>query len=257
MAIDPIGQDTFKGLNVPLYGESVIRQQNSSNAPITFMHSTANTGRFVLGIDYKAPGPSFSSLLTDLAVFDIDADGGFRAVSGTTIKMELNSSGLWCGAKNIINTSGGTAFARKQIVAISSDGTSAYTLLSTNAGKMHMVSTGTYSSIVISLPTSAAGLGIKPGMYWDIYSNTTAANVIDISIIGADTAGYILTHHGSTDVIKTTGAISHDTSGPFWVRVMVVSTGGTPIFVVRNFMGRNNQTTASYFGLSAGSTALS
>ena len=51
MAIDPIGQDTYKGLGVPLHGDSVIRQQNSSNAIVTLMHSTANTGRFLMGID--------------------------------------------------------------------------------------------------------------------------------------------------------------------------------------------------------------
>jgi hypothetical protein len=218
----------------------------------------------MMGIDYKAPGVTFTTSLEDLAVFDIDADGGFRALSGTTVIMELNSSGLWAGDKNIINTSGGTAFAKKQIVTISSDGTSVYTLLSTNAGKMHMVSSmgSIGTSVIITLPTSATGQGIKPGMYWDIYSNTTAADVIDIVSVGAQSgAGVsserILAHHGTTDALATSGAISHNTSGPFWIRIMTITTGAAPQYAIRNFMSRNGATTASYFGFSAGSTALS
>ena len=259
---DPIGQGSFKGLGVPLYGESVIRQQNSSNAIITLMHSTANTGRLLMGIDYKVEGDLMTSVLTDLAVFDIDADGGFRAISGTTIKMELNSSGLFAGTNKVIDTSGGLSFTAQATVDISSDGTTAITLLAANAGKLHMVSTGTYSSIVISLPTSATGLGIAPGMYWDIFSNTTAASVVDIASIGANTAAAasserILVHNGSTNSVETSGAITHDTSGPFWVRVMCLTTGGAPVYTVSNFMGRNGPTTATYLGIAAGSTALS
>ena len=266
MAIDPIGQDTYNGLGVPLYGESVLRQENSSNALLTLMHSTANTGRFLLGIDYKAENadasassliPAFSSLLTDLAVVDIDADGGLRMVSGTTIKYELNSSGLWSGSTLIIDSSGGTAFAKQHIVDISSDGTSAYTLLAANAGKLHMVSTGTYSSIVISLPTSGVS-AITAGMWWDIYSNTTAADVIDIVLIGANGGGTVFAHHGTTDAVATTAGISHGTSGPFWVRVLCVTTGGSPEWAISNRQrARNGTSTGAFHYFTEASTVLS
>ena len=213
-----------------------------------------------MGIDWKPEGELLTSVLTDLAVFDIDADGGFRAISGTTVLMELNSSGLYYGSNKVIDTSGGIAAASWLTVDVSSDGTTAYSLVSSNAGKMHMVSTGTYSSIVVRLPTSAA-TGIGAGMYWDIFSNTTAASVVDVVSIGANTgdatSNRIFTHHGSTNVIATSGAISHDSSGPFWIRVVCLTTGAAPTFAVRNFMGRNGPTTNTYYGLNAGSTALS
>ncbi len=259
---DPIGRDTYKGLGVPLYGESVIRQQNSSNAIVTLMHSTANTGRLLMGIDYKTEGDMASSLLTDLAVCDIDADGGFRAISGTTVVMELNSSGLYAGTNKIIDTSGGLSFSAQATVAVSSIGTTANVLLAANAGKLHMVTTAIGSSVVIRLPTSATGLGIFPGMYWDIFCNTTAAGVVDIASIGANTAAAassqrILVHHGTTNVIETSGAIANDSSGPFWVRVMCLTTGAAPVYTVSNFMGRNGHSTGTFYGIYAGSTALS
>ena len=103
---DPIGQNSYKGLAVPLFGESVIQQQNSSNVALTLMHSTLNTGRFLMGLDYKELDVDPTSVLTDLAVFDIDTDGGYRTVSGTTMKYELDSSGLFKGTTKIITSSG-------------------------------------------------------------------------------------------------------------------------------------------------------
>ncbi len=260
MAIDPIGQDTYKGLGVPLFGESVIRQRNSSNAIITLMHSTANTGRLLMGIDYKEPDNLLTSVLTDLAVFDIDADGGFRSVSGTTVAMELNSSGLYSGTTQIVSAAGAWNISKQTTVSISSIGTTANILLGANSGKLHVVSTQIGSSVVVSLPTSAAS-GIDAGMYWDIFCNTSAASVVDIASIGANTGSAsserILMHIGTTGTVETSGAITHDSSGPFWVRILCLTTGAAPVYTISNFLGRNGPTTASYFGIIAGSTALS
>jgi hypothetical protein len=55
---DPIGEGSYKGLSVPLFGESRLEQQNSSNAILTFMHSTANAGRFLLGVNYMSDDAS-------------------------------------------------------------------------------------------------------------------------------------------------------------------------------------------------------
>ncbi len=259
---DPLGQDTYLGLCVPVSGESVIRQRNSSNAIITLMHSTANTGRLLMGMDNSAssdePNPQISSLLTDRAVFDIDADGGFRAVSGTTIKMELNSSGLH--AIDDLLLLGPTKIGTKRygpVVPISSDGTTVYTLLASNAGRMHLVadtSVSGFSSVVVSLPTSIA-TGINPGMWWDISCpNTSAAAVVDLALVGADHS--IHCHHGSTGAVATSIAITHQSSGPFWWRVMCVTTGSTMTYVVSNMMGSNGSSNATYYGIDAGSSAL-
>ena len=258
MKTDPIGRNSYNGLGVPLFGESVIRQQNSSNAIVTLMHSTANTGRLLMGMNWKEVEADPSSLLTNIALFDIDEDGGFRGVSGTTINAELNSSGLFAtnDTMQVVNSSREVA-GSQQTVTISSDGTSAYTLLSANAGKLHIVSTQIGSSVVISLPTSATGLGIKAGMWWDVFSNTSAAGVIDIALIGLNTGGEIQCHHGSTNAIATTKAITHGTSGPFWARVFVDTTGAAPIYIIMNMMGTNGSTSLTYFDLVEGSSALS
>ncbi|MHA2066519.1 MAG: hypothetical protein ACXABY_19275 [Candidatus Thorarchaeota archaeon] len=263
---DPLGTDTFQGLGVPLFGESVIRQQNSSNAILTLMHSSLNAGRLLMGMDHGAssnreePNPALSSLLTDKAVFDIDADGGFRAVSGTTVIMELNSSGLYIGDSKLISTNSGIIGEKQysNAIDISSDGTSAYTLLSSNAGKLHIVaetSAAGYSSVVVSLPSSAA-TGIDVGMWWDIMCpNTSAAAVVDLALIGADHS--IHCHHGSTGAVATSVAITHGSSGPLYWRVMCVTTGSTMGFVVSNMLGTNGSTNATYYGIDEGSSALS
>ena len=97
---DPIGAATYMGMAEPLFGDAVVEQENSSNYVRTYVHTSANAGGFLMGMDYRAD--KASSLLTDLALWDIDVDGGFRALSGTSVLMELNSSGLYAGAVQVI-----------------------------------------------------------------------------------------------------------------------------------------------------------
>ncbi|GAF75808.1 unnamed protein product, partial [marine sediment metagenome] len=63
--------------------------------------------------------------------------------------------------------------------------------------------------------------------------------------------------HFTTNVMESSGAITHDSSGPFWVRVLCDTTGGAPVYIISNFMGVNGITTNAFTGLVAGSTALS
>ncbi|GAF75804.1 unnamed protein product [marine sediment metagenome] len=257
MSIDPIGRGTYNGLGVPLNGESLIRQQNSSNTILTLMHSSDNTGRLLMGIDYKAGGDVMSSVLTDLATFDIDATGAFRGISGTTVNVELNSSGLFVLGDTVpvINSSKEICAHKKQTVTISSDGTTAYYLATSNAGKLHLVSTDIGTSVVIGLPTTLHE-GLQVGMYWDIFSNTTAAGVIDIASIGVDKGEISL--HLSTNDQMTTIAVTHATSGPFWVRVLCDSTADLKQWTISNFMGTNGSSQdGAYFGLSEGTSVLS
>ena len=102
---NPIGEATYKALGEPLFGDATVEQENSSNYIRTYVHTSANAGGFLMGMDFRAD--KASSLLTDLAQWDIDVDGGFRVLSGTTVLYELNSSGLYGpGAQQMLSTLG-------------------------------------------------------------------------------------------------------------------------------------------------------
>jgi len=181
--IDPIGQDTYKGLAVPAFGDSVIRKQ-TTQAGLTLMHGTANTGRLFLGIDYQ-PDNVNSSLLKDLAVCDIDAEGGFRTVSGTTVKFELNTSGLFFGSYPVIDTSGSMFATPQPSVAITTG--AAYTVLAANAGALHIIGCSADTSQEIKLPKNPVA-----GTWFDFYMTTQDA-VTDVAIsCTANSSAYIV-----------------------------------------------------------------
>jgi len=164
MATDPIGQDTYKGLAVPLYGESVIRQENSSVAALTIMHSTANSGRLLMGLDNKdIESDARSSVVTDLIVFDIDAEGGFRSVSGTTLKFEMNTSGLEKNTTVLINTSGHLAnYVTQPVVAMTTGAN--YSPVSSQSGTLFTWGENDTSSGMVLLPKNPI-----PGTWFDFY----------------------------------------------------------------------------------------
>jgi hypothetical protein len=170
--------------------------------------------------------------------------------------MRLNTSGLFDSTNvKILGTSGEQEAGMQQIEEVSSIGTTAFYLTAANAGKLHIVTSAIGSSVVISLPTTAT-VGISAGMYWDIFSNTTAAGVIDIALIGED-KGTIYTNHSSV-AVATTVAVTHGTSGPFWVRVMCESTADEKVYVISNFMGTNGSSAqGAYYTFAEGSSALS
>src|SRR3990172_4060152 len=192
-----------------------------------------------------------SSLLTDLALWDIDVDGGFRVLSGTSVLFELNSSGLYQGSTQLIDLNG--AFlggSKQQTVTIN---TTASTLVSSNSGKMHILSTQAATSNFIYLPTS---VNARAGDTWDIISETTAVGLWNLSILGANTGGTILVHVGSTNSIATTGAIDSTAStGVMWWKVVCISTAA-PLYAVSNMMTPTGlPTTNGYYGIGAGTTA--
>jgi len=88
MPTDPIGAATYMAMGEPLFGDATVEQENSSNYVRTYVHTSLNTGGFLMGMDYRAD--KASSLLTDLALWDIDVDGGYRALSlGLTVESRL------------------------------------------------------------------------------------------------------------------------------------------------------------------------
>lgn len=214
MAIDPIGQGTYKGLAVPAYGESVIRQQNSSNAILTLMHSAANTGRLLLGIDYKPEGDE-SSLLTDLAVFDIDAAGGYRAVSGTTINMEFNTSGIFAGAERIIDSSGGL-HSRRPVVEMTTGAD--YSPTTAQSGTLFLAGCNLGTSQRVLLPKNPTA-----GVWYDFYVSTQD-DAGDFAFNTTANSSAELHMPGVTSAVSTASALSPLTTlGEHYARVTAIS----------------------------------
>jgi hypothetical protein len=241
MAIDPIGLDDYRGLGVPLQGDATIRQQNSSNAIWTLMHASANTGRFFLGIDAamntsesEGGGMPDSSNLSR-ALCDIDADGGFRVLEGTSIKMEINSSGVYQGSTQVIELSDGlmTAPMYRETSAVSS-ATTAVTATSGGCGTLWLVSTNT-DTVFITLPATPA-----VGDNYEVYSNTSAASIVNVKTAATgDNQGFFV--YKSTGAFHTTASVTHGTSGMIHWRFTAISSGSD--WIVASLSGCDATTT--------------
>ena len=242
---EPTGENTFRGLALPAYGEWEQLQRNSSATMITLTHSTANAGLFMVGRNsvssqFWGPGSSAQGGLT----FALTAAGGYSVRSGTTVIFELNSSGLYAGTTRLIEPGGGRP---PQVVTIN---TTATTLASSNSGKIHVLSTQAATSNFIYLP---AAPNVRAGDYWELVSNTTAISLWNLSVNG--TSGQLFVHQASTGVVVTTGAIDTTaSSGAMWWKVVCISTV-LPSYALSNMMANNDGlTTAFYFAIGAGTT---
>ena len=213
---DPIGQNSYAGLAVPLYGEAVIRQINSSNAILTLMHSSPNTGRLLMGLDYKELNADPSSLLTDLATFDIDAEGGLRMLSGTTVLMELNSSGLFDGSTQILNTAG-DIIIRQPVVAMTTGAN--YSPTTAQSGTLFTAGTNNGTSQLVILPDAPTA-----GVWFDFYVSSQAeTGEFVIATTGSDPTAKI-SLPGFTSAVSTGKNIQPlTTEGHNFVRMTAVS----------------------------------
>jgi len=210
---------------VPLRGESVIQQQNSSNAILTLMHSTANTGRFLMGMDHAMDTSAthlVSSNLTDLVVCDIDADGGFRAVSGTTILMELDSSGLYVGSTQIMELENGKLVSGgyRETTVISS-GTTAVAITSADSGKLYMISTNAAGGDTVMVTLTSTP---RVGDNFEIYMDSSAASQVKVKTgAGGDSQGFFV-FQSSNDFLST-ASVNCGTSGTFHWRFTALTSG--------------------------------
>ena len=243
MSKEPLGIAAYNGLAVPVRGESETRQFDSSRTIRTLTHSSDNTGRFYTFRDYGVPG----STLAGVDVAAIDADGGFQALSGSTVKMELNSSGLFAGSgQQMFDNTG------KQGQVALNGATTLHVIVSSNAGKIHVISTQADTTVFIHLPSSG---NLAVGEVYEFVSNTTDTDLFHFMTTGANAGGEIHAHIGSTGVVVSTGGITNASSGAFWAKFVVLSTVG-PIWAASNQMVPTGlPTTAQYFGFIAGSTA--
>jgi len=208
---------------------------------LTFTHSTANTGRFFTFRDYVPEGSTIAG--NDVAA--LDADGGFLALSGSSVKMEMNSSGLFAGGAQILDSAG-----KKGQVALAG-ATTQYTVLSSNAGKLHVISTVGASSCFYHLPSSG---NLAVGMEFDFILNTTAGDQYHFMTTGANAGGEIWAHIDSTNTVISTGAVTHVSSGPNWFKFICISTAG-PIWGLQNVLNNATNSTAQLFQIAAGTTA--
>ena len=223
----PVGENTYKGLGVPLAGETEITQQNSSNTVLTITHSTANTGAYLAGrnsVSSQFWGPA-SSLQSGLA-FVIDADGSYEVRSGTTVLVEIGSSFALEGRPATtasafsIDTSGRFIGAKKNVVNITT-ATTTYTAISSLSGSLLYWSSVDTSGQNLLLPSNASSLAI--GVYFDVYVGNRAATAFDITST-AHTSAEIYLHGGGAATVSTALAIGMQSSNAGGIRITAIST---------------------------------
>src|SRR3990167_7426228 len=199
MPTDPIGAATYMGLAEPLFGDAVVEQENSSNYVRTYVHTSANAGGFLMGMDFRAD--KASSLLTDLALWDIDVDGGFRSLSGTTVLMEMNSSGLYVRGSLLFGVSGG-----KQIVSPTTG--ASYQVTSTQSGAVFSIGQNATSQLLLLPVKPVAGFEITvlvpvSTVVDHIQINTTADSSAKIYLPGLSSA------FSTADSIQPASTLAH------------------------------------------------
>lgn len=224
-----IGENTYKGLAVPLYGESQILQL-TTNTIVSMQLSSNNAGRFLLGTDQRLTTgfgfsteyviPQYSSLLTDLAVFDIDADGGYRAVSGTTVLMELNSSALEGRAGTTAAWSIDSSGRMLGLLGTVNSATTGanVTITSTQSGTFFLMEGKNDTSMYFILPGDA-----PVGTWFEFYVSTQDA-VGDVTITSTAGAGRIHMNGTPTSAVSSGKSITLATTVHGMVKVTKVAT---------------------------------
>jgi hypothetical protein len=211
---------------------------------MTIMHSTANTGRLMLGTDYKdIESDHRSSVLTDLAVWDVDADGGFRAVSGTTVKMELTPAGLYTGTSKFFDSDKGYSVNTQRVTTVAA-ATTGLAVTSADSGTLYVISSNN-TTMQISL-TATPGVG----NFFDFFNQSSAAG--DITVMteaSGDNQGFLF--YQSTGDFLSTAGITNETSGIMYFRVIALTSGS--LWAVQN-LWYGDYTTTIYGGIGAAST---
>lgn len=235
---NPIGEATYKALGEPLFGDATVEQENSSNYIRTYVHTSANAGGFLMGMDFRAD--KASSLLTDLALWDIDVDGGFRVLSGTTVIFELNSSGLYAGAELVVGTQG----TLLQATTITT-GTTAYAPVSSQSGSIFIFGTATSQGVVLPKNPPA-------GVFFQFYVSSQAASTDFIITTTGDSSARI-EMNGASSAVSTVLYISPQVSslGMNTIRLTAISSvlwlaepslnlssAATTNFALNDFRGR-------------------
>lgn len=245
----PVRNDTYKGLGLPTLGSVNLKGDNSTGDVLTVTQSTGGGGNLLVLRTAPTSGVA-GALDSTVGTADqvrVTSAGVIQILDATTVVLSLSTAGLQIGGNTVISSVGGLA-GGAQIVTIN---TSASTLVSSNSGKMHVLSTQAASSNFIYLPTAA---NARQGDVWDLISETTAVSLWNLSILG--TSGQIFAHVGSTAVVVTTGALDTTaTTGAMWWKVVCLSTL-LPSYMASNMLTPSGlPTTGAMFSFGAGTTA--
>ena len=235
MPINPLGEATYKGLAAPLFGDAVVEQENSSNYVRTYVHTSANTGGFLMGMDFRAD--KASSLLTDLALWDIDVDGGFRSLSGTTVNFELNSSGLYgTGGIQLVSAAGNVLNSFRTVTTVTT-GTTAYAPTSTQSGSLFVFGVATSQGVV--LPKNPT-----PGTWFEFYISSQAASTDFIITTTGDSSARIELN-GVTSAVSTALYISPAVSslGANSLSLVAVS---SVLWLAKQYIGLSSAATTNF-----------
>lgn len=176
--------DTYKGLAVPLDGNSRIRQRNSTGDFITLEHSSANTGRFMVFRDYIADGQEGPSTATGSDLAYIDADGRYRQ--------------------------------NREVVAVTTGAD--YQITSTQSGSIFSMGASDGTSQALLVPVNPT-----PGFWFDVYVSTQD-EVGDVQVnTTADSSAKILLP-GLTSAASTIDSVEPATTlGAHYARFTAVS----------------------------------
>jgi hypothetical protein len=123
--------------------------------------------------------------------------------------------------------------------------------VSSNVGKIHVLSTQAATTNFIYLPTAALS---RAGAKWEFVSNTTAVTLWNFIVNG--TSGQLFGKVGTTAVTVTTAGYENATSGALWVEIVCLSTV-LPSYAFSNKMAvESAEGTSQFFNFTvAGSTA--
>jgi len=213
----PLGDASYKGLAEPLFGDAVVEQENSANAVRTYVLTSANAGIFLRGTLFRAD--KASSVLTDLTRWDITTAGGYRVVSGTTVLLEFNSSGLLAGGTTLAQWTVGAAgniLGLKQTVTSPTTGAS-FTISSTQSGTMFNIGNNDGTSQLAVLPRNPAA-----GVYFDFFVSTQASSD-NFSIHSSADSSADIVLPGLSSVVSTHTALEAASVRAHGIRMTAIS----------------------------------
>jgi len=179
-------------------------------------------------------------------MWDIDADGHYRVLSGTTVFFRVGPNGLYAGGNSsmLIDKAKGYQI-NTQLVTTVAAATTNVSVTSADSGALYLVSSDN-STCIFTLTATP-----KVGQYHDFFCNTTAA--ADQTIITAglgDAQGF--KYNASTAVFVTTAGITNATSGIMYIRVTALTSGS--MWAARP-LWQHDGTTTIMGNIAAGSTS--
>jgi hypothetical protein len=193
-------------------------------------HSTANAGAFLVLRDNVPEG----STITGNNVLVIDADGGVQAVSGTTILMELNSSGIYHGTTQIVSTLGLVNFAGSVQQTTNVTTVADKTLTQAESGSLIIIDKNTDTSVAAILPVNPT-----PGTWYDFFLNGQA-DLGDFTIKTTGDSSAKISLAGRTSAVSTVDNITPMSTVPCHIKMTAVS---SILWSAQPFMGWSSANT--------------